>query len=201
MRLLLALEALFLAAVVVLAWLVREQRFDRFDVVVRDRTSGHGWWELSWNIVVDGLQPAVTAPLLILLGVWLSLRRRDPDPIMATLLAFVAASTGTVGMKRIVARPDVHGALASLGGSFPSGHEAMLTTLLGMAVLLEYRRWPHVVGAIVLGLAMGVALLVTDTHWFTDVIGGALVGAAAVTTLALVEPLLRGLVSSARLPR
>ncbi len=58
-------------------------------------------------------------------------------------------------------------------GSFPSGHEAVVCAVAGCLWVLAPRLRPlGAVGA----LAVGVGLLGADYHWFSDVIGGGLLG-------------------------
>jgi membrane-associated phospholipid phosphatase len=83
-------------------------------------------------------------------------------------------------VKLILGRPDANGQVAAHSGSFPSGHTVGVLVCLGGSLLVvrERTRWWEWVVVGLVGLAMGTALLVERAHWFTDVVGGALLATA-----------------------
>jgi undecaprenyl-diphosphatase len=87
-----------------------------------------------------------------------------------------AAVVVTAAVKLILSRPDTGGHVAAHSGSFPSGHTVGVLVCLGGSLLVvrERTRWWHWVVVGLAGLVMGTALLLVRAHWFSDVIGGAL---------------------------
>jgi membrane-associated phospholipid phosphatase len=65
-------------------------------------------------------------------------------------------------------------------GSFPSGHMTVFAAL-GIAVLLYYPKYRKPV--IIFLVLLGIALIGTDYHFLSDVIGGAYLG--FITTYSL----------------
>jgi membrane-associated phospholipid phosphatase len=132
--------------------------------------------------VVDGLAPPVTAALLMAVALSTAYRHGTVDPVRLAAGMLVMAVGATVVSKAAIARIDTHGNLGTFGGAFPSGHMVMLVVSLGGCVLLLHGRthWSHWVAVGVAAATMGVGLLVLATHWFTDVLGGALLGAVLV---------------------
>ena len=141
------------------------------------------------QIRVDGmvnlLSPQTCVAVLAVVAAVVALRRRSWRPLVRAAATALAAGLLTVGLQLLVGRPDTHGDVSSLGGSYPSGHVAMILVAGGCLALL--RRGPP--GAIAWSLAVspGVllawAILVQTGHWFTDVLGAVLV-AALVLSLA-----------------
>lgn len=130
---------------------------------------------------VHRLRPAAMLVLLAVACVVASVRGRSWRPAVIALL-LVGASTGLLLLVKVVlGRPDPHGALSSSGGSYPSGHMLAVLVCLGgcVLVLAPRRRWWWVVLAAAAGL-MATALVVTATHWPSEVVGGALLGLAVL---------------------
>lgn len=71
--------------------------------------------------------------------------------------------------------------------AFPSGHAANTTALVGALALLAGGRWAWGPAVAVAGL-VGISRTWLGVHWPTDVLGGWMVGAAAVLTAAPLLP-------------
>lgn len=120
--------------------------------------------------------------VMIGFSLWLFLKKRPRAGLTMLIFPSVAGATSSL-LKQIFARPrpDVVLHLDSFNNlSFPSGHAAnAMAILLLAALLLPARNRP---AWILLGLSL--ALLVAASrpllgvHWVSDVIGGALLGAA-----------------------
>lgn len=120
--------------------------------------------QMAGDVLVNALQPTVTGVVFVLLA-W---RRSRHSPAATRWPTVLGAAARVVVVTALVTflkwffdRPDVHGSTAHLGGSYPSGH---------MVALAAYGApwW--------LAVLLAVALLVTGTHWLTDVVAGVLVG-------------------------
>jgi membrane-associated phospholipid phosphatase len=179
------LAAIAATAYVVLAVLVAAHATQDLDVAARNHFRPHDVWgttQMRVDVVVEGLKPSKMLPLLALVAVVACVRSRSWRP--AAYAALLAGVTGVLTMvtKVIVGRPDPHQDMTAVGGSFPSGHTVTVLICLGGAILLlqERPRWWEwaVVGLV--GVAMGLSLLLQAAHWFTDVLGGLLLGLAVL---------------------
>jgi undecaprenyl-diphosphatase len=132
------------------------------------------------------------------------------SPAAIVIFAFVAAALiwwrmramltavvvlGTVGLASVVSTvtkvvvgserpPAATQLLAETDHSFPSGHVTGTVALLGILAVVIGHRWgrmPQLLGlTAVAGLIVAVTRLYLGVHWLTDVVGGALLGSAAV---------------------
>ena len=81
-------------------------------------------------------------------------------------------------------RPDLERLVAGNGPSFPSGHVMAAVALWGLVPLVvalytPHRRvwWATVLGSGSLIMAIGASRIYLGVHWFSDVVGGLIVGA------------------------
>ena len=114
------------------------------------------------------------------------------------LAVFCVAAPGAAGlvellMKEIVRRPAPGTAANSAHLSFPSGHAtgatALACTLACIATLAVQHvgmRRLVVAAASLYALAIACARVVVEAHFFTDVVGGVLLGGAVATGLSVV---------------
>ncbi|WP_282041357.1 bifunctional DedA family/phosphatase PAP2 family protein [Halomonas alimentaria] len=124
-------------------------------------------------------------------GVWLVWRRR--------LDAFWHITGGLVGIALLNTlgkalftrpRPDAPSHLAD-SFSYPSAHASSAVVLFGLAAAFAARElapaWRHWVywGAILASTLMALSRLVIGVHWFSDLIGGALLGLVACALVQL----------------
>jgi membrane-associated phospholipid phosphatase len=130
------------------------------------------------DVLVEGLKPRNIAALLALFGGAVALWRRTWRP--AVYVASVAVATGvlTLGVKFLLQRTDPHYEMTALGGSFPSGHTASVVVGFGLTVLVlrSRSRWWDWLAVAVVGAAMAFSLVAQAAHWFTDVVGGGVLG-------------------------
>ncbi|WP_067823988.1 phosphatase PAP2 family protein [Nocardia inohanensis] len=111
-----------------------------------------------------------------------------------------AAGVGTV-VKEIVGRgrpPEGARLVAETSLSYPSGHATATSALVGVLVMMYVTRRPgrgKAVGAGVLGIVvvgvMCATRLYLGVHWFSDVVGGVLLG-SSVVAIAAVAQVIRG---------
>lgn len=189
-RLLLALASAL--AFAILSILVATGATHDLDDAVRQHFRPDDIWstnQLIFGNVVDGLGPPVAVGILLLSGAAAGWRRRSPGPLIYVGALGSCAVVLTAVAKISLHRPDPHGGLSLQGGAYPSGHMVLLLVSLGGAILVLRARsrwweWLLVAFAEVL---MGVSLLFLAMHWFTDVIGGALLGLVIVAPVSLVN--------------
>jgi len=170
---------------VVLTALVEWGTTQALDTAARDFFRPGDQWtslQIRTDHVVELFQPITMLTVLAVVGLAEAARLRSVRPVLFVALVSSLAIGITTVVKFGVARPDPHAALSALGGSYPSGHVMTVLLCLGAIVLLledspTWRTWSLVLAA---GAVMGVALLLTSAHWFTDVLGGALVATAVL---------------------
>ena len=186
-RVLFVLAAVAAAAFIVLTVLVAAGATRDLDVAARDHFRPHDVWgttQMRVDVLVEGLKPSKVVPLLALVTVVACVRNRSWRPAVYAVLLAGVAGTLTMITKVVVERPDPHQDMTAVGGSFPSGHTVAVLVCLGTALLLlqERPRWWEWVAVGLVGLAMGLSLLLQAAHWFTDVLGGLLLGLVVLAT-------------------
>jgi undecaprenyl-diphosphatase len=83
---------------------------------------------------------------------------------------------------------------ATDGLSFPSGHTTNSALMAALIVIVcrgwlpRWARWPIVLAAAVIALAIGFSRVVGGVHWPTDVAGGWLLAAAYLSLVAALFP-------------
>lgn len=107
---------------------------------------------------------------------------------LAGLIGGAAGLNTTLKHAFSLARPTLLPHLDSVTTyAFPSGHSANTTALVGALALLAGRRWAWAPAVVVAGL-VGVSRTWLGVHWPTDVLGGWMVGCAAVLIAAPLMP-------------
>jgi membrane-associated phospholipid phosphatase len=155
----------------------------RAGVLARATTPGWHWlieYRLSpARLLVNLGDTRIAVPVLLLIAVALSMRRRSPRPLTAAGIAVVLLLVTVIPAKIIIARPSPGlGPVAPGGwGAFPSGHTTTGSVCYVLAALLiagSARRGQRAGGAaaMVLSFLIGIALVWRDFHWFTDVLAG-----------------------------
>jgi membrane-associated phospholipid phosphatase len=160
------------------------------DVWVRERFRPDFMWgedQQRASHVVSWFAPVRMVLLLALgsavVGAW----RWTLWPLVQSALAVAATGVLTLGLKVLLARGDPGDQHNSLGGSFPSGHSATLLVCVATGAMLLScpTRWWQRVGVLVLEALLAVAMLYIAMHWFTDIVGGALVAGVVLGAEAL----------------
>lgn len=137
----------------------------------------------------------VTAPLRVAMGLYLAIKRRWW--LLATWVGAVMISELPIGLfKAIYDRPRPPGGLVvNTGSSFPSGHAtAGAATAIALVIVLivpgQHRRaWE--VRAGLFAFAMALSRTYLRVHWLTDVVAGALFGAATALAVATLIQVIR----------
>lgn len=142
---------------------------------------------LSMAHTARGIAVIVAGAVALLLAL------RDRAGALWLVLAFYSGAVLNHALKHLVQRPrpgQVESAVTDFAS--PSGHAAQATLLYGALLVLLWRhtasrawRAATAAAAVLLVAAVCASRLVLQAHWFSDVIGGVLVGAAWLA-LALV---------------
>lgn len=152
------------------------------------------WWN-SFVSVFAPLDPAAFV-LNFLGGGWFAtfvvplggaaamLALRRPWGAAFVLLASAASAAGVQALKALFgrARPEDM-IVVSDHGSFPSGHTANAATIAVIAVVLFPRVWVALVGAAWV-FVMAFSRTQVHAHWFSDTVGGAVIGAGVALVVA-----------------
>ncbi len=139
-----------------------------------------------------------TATCLIVAAVFIGWRFKSWRPLWLSLSAVVLLN-GVVGLSKVIfgrTKPRLQMDLLHAGGlSYPSGHSANALLTWGMLAYLIFRytnrapfnginlKW--VVALIT--VAVCIASLIRDTHWFSDLLGGVLIGGSLLVFLIAVD--------------
>ena len=179
----------------VLTALVATGLADPFDASAREWFRPDDVWgaiQLRADVVVEGLRPTRVAAALPVAAAVTAAVRRSWRPLWVALLVGLPTVALVLLSQLVVARPDTHGVVATHGGSYPSGHVAVLLAVLGGCLLVVgASAWLWVV-VVLVDLLMAWCLMLQAAHWLTDVVGGALLSTcilASVAVLSVREPL------------
>ena len=150
-------------------------------VVGKGATPVDDWFHRYWDSPARRLSfvtsPLVLVPLLVGVLLVAAYRRRwrlAAATVLAPLLGIVF-----VRMLKPVFGRDIGTALA-----YPSGHVTTLVVVWGLVVIAaRYARWAVLIAIVVITVGMvGVGI---TFHYFTDTVGGLLLGSAIVCAAAL----------------
>ena len=127
--------------------------------------------------------------LAVALALWLVLKEKFALA-QGVLLTVVTSGIATLIIKDVVARPrppEQYWAYTETWYSFPSAHASMSLAFFGFLAYLTWhsgasRAWriASIVVAVVLVLIIGFSRLYLGVHYFSDVLGGYLLGAACL---------------------
>jgi undecaprenyl-diphosphatase len=179
------LAAAAMAGYVVLTVLVATGVTEPLDAAARSFFRPDDVWgptQIRADVVVEGFKPRNLALLVPVVGLFASIRRSSWRPLWYAAAIACVAGVLTFLTKLLLARPDTHRMVLDYGGSYPSGHTVTVLVSLGVTVLVLERRshwWEWGLVAMACSV-MGLALLVQAAHWFSDVVGGLLLGVAVL---------------------
>ena len=181
--------------------------FDPLDRPVLDFLAAHREpWLTSAATAVSALgSSAVLVPALAVVGLWSRWRRGTWRPAAMLAGGYGGATVLYALVKPVVGRPrpPVASAVRHFSEySFPSGHATQAIVAWGMLAALAAAAtpsWSRKVAAwasaLVIAVTVGMTRLYLGAHWFTDVVGGLVLGAlwlSALLTLMRAVPVLRG---------
>jgi len=140
-------------------------------------------WALVMNVLGGGWIATILTPLVVAALAWVA---RGWRGVWFALILFVVSAGAVQLVKRALGRARPQDLLiASDFGSFPSGHTSNAATLAVVLWFLFPTLWVAIGGA-VWTVAMGFSRTVLSVHWFSDTVGGALIGAGAAFLMAAV---------------
>jgi membrane-associated phospholipid phosphatase len=149
---------------------------------------GGQWRGLQYLAAIGDVTPVVVMISVLVLACLVT--RRGRGAVLAAVAVPAAAGLAELVLKPLVGR-TLLGAL-----SFPSGTEARVFAVAAVfAVLMADPVRPRIPAAVRLAVAVavllaavavGVAMVALNQHYFTDTLGGAAVGTAAALATALI---------------
>jgi len=135
---------------------------------------------LFFNVVAWFGTPTALV-LIAVVAAWFMPRRNQVLVLALLLTAFISSEfVDVVKSGFAVVRPEA-GRMTRESFSFPSGHVSGTTAIMVILCYVSLRRRvarvPVLVTCAVVALLMGASRIVLDMHWFSDVLGGYLIGA------------------------
>jgi undecaprenyl-diphosphatase len=164
---------------------------DSLDVSAREHFRPDFTWgddQQRANHVLAWLAPDRMVLLLAVGSAVVSAWRWTLWPMIQSLFAVAATGGAVLLLKFLLDRGDPKGEHTSLGGSFPSGHSAVLLVCVGTGAMLVScpTRWWQRLGCLLVETVLAVAMLHVGLHWLTDIVGGALVAMVVLGIEAVV---------------
>ena len=141
---------------------------------------------------------SVSGIALLIVAVYISQRFKTWRPINLGLLSFIALNVVVGGFKFTLGRtkPRIGLDVLHAGGmSYPSGHASNAIFIWGVIAYLIYR-YAHVdryrgrlatAGVGLLSLTVCSVSLLRNTHWFSDLFGGLLLGGALLVLIIAID--------------
>lgn len=141
---------------------------------------------------------SVSGIALLIVAVYISHRFKTWRPINLGLLSFISLNIVVGGFKYALGRtkPRVGLDVLHAGGmSYPSGHASNAIFIWGVIAYLIYR-YANVnryrgrlasAGVASLALTVCVVSLLRNTHWFSDLFGGLLLGGALLVLIIAID--------------
>jgi membrane-associated phospholipid phosphatase len=141
---------------------------------------------------------SVSGISLIIVGLYIAMRFRTWRPVNLGLLAFIALNVVVGAFKYALGRTKPHLGLDILhagGMSYPSGHASNAILIWGVIAYLIYR-YAHInryggrlasAAVCLLALTVCTVSLIRNTHWFSDLFGGLLLGSALLVLIIAID--------------
>ena len=141
----------------------------------------------------------VTASILLITATLISRRFKSWRPLNLSFLSLiflnVFVGAAKIGFGRCKARENFDVCMFTDGMAYPSGHisNALLTWGLFAYIIFRYTHRAPFEGlklywlVALLTLAVGIASLIRNTHWFTDLLGGMFLGGAILVLVVAID--------------
>ena len=141
----------------------------------------------------------VTATVLLIAAALIGRRFNSWRPLNLSVLSLIFLNlfvgAAKIGFGRCKAREDFDICLFTDGMAYPSGHTANALVTWGLLAYIIFRythkdpfeglRLYWVVG--VMTIAVCIASLIRNTHWFTDLLGGMFLGGAILVLVVAID--------------
>jgi len=191
---------LFIGFLLVTEQVLNQSYLYRFDHWIKG-LKHHTFKGMSSHILLAmddlGLR-SLTATILLITAAFLGWKFKSWRPIYLSVSALILLN-GVVGLSKLIfgrTKPRLSLDLLHAGGlSYPSGHSANALLTWGMTAYILYRYSFHsrshliflqvVVG--VLTTTVYAASLIRNTHWFSDLLGGVLIGGSLLVFLIAID--------------
>ena len=163
---------------------------------------GHPQFKGIWDFIIRRLDDlglrGVSGIALAIVAIYISRRFKTWRPINLGLLAFITLNIVVGGFKYALGRtkPRVGFDVLHAGGmSYPSGHASNAIFIWGVVAYLIYR-YAHVdryrgrlasAGVATLSVTVCIVSLLRNTHWFSDLFGGLLLGGALLVMIIAID--------------
>jgi membrane-associated phospholipid phosphatase len=141
---------------------------------------------------------SVSGISLIIIGLYIAIRFKTWRPINLGLLAFIALNVVVGAFKYALGRTKPRLGLDILhagGMSYPSGHASNAILIWGVIAYLMYR-YAHInryggrlasAAVCLLAITVCTVSLIRNTHWFSDLFGGLLLGSALLVLIIAID--------------
>ena len=141
---------------------------------------------------------SVSGIALLIVALYISRRFKTWRPINLGILSFLSLNVVVGGFKYLLGRtkPRIGLDVLHAGGmSYPSGHASNAIFIWGVIAYLIYR-YAHVdrykgrlasTGVASLALTVCTVSLIRNTHWFSDLFGGLLLGGALLVLIIAID--------------
>jgi membrane-associated phospholipid phosphatase len=141
---------------------------------------------------------SISGVALFIVALYISRRFKTWRPINLGLLSFLSLNVVVGGFKYTLGRtkPRIGLDVLHAGGmSYPSGHASNAIFIWGVIAYLIYR-YAHVnryrgrlasAGVGVLAITVCTVSLIRNTHWFSDLFGGLLLGGALLVLIIAID--------------
>lgn len=191
---------LFLGYIIVTLSVLLDTPVRAFDQFVHEVDMPDYPWILEFTVRrIDDLGlRGLTAPLLLLLAIFIGRRFQSWRPfnlsLLAILLLNLVVGASKIGFGRTKPRLKIDELFAD-GMSYPSGHSSNALLTWGLMAYLIYRyshREPFeglklTWAVAVISLAVCAASILRDTHWVSDLLGGLFVGGALLVFVVAID--------------
>ncbi|GAA5032071.1 phosphatase PAP2 family protein [Actinopolymorpha pittospori] len=191
---------LFVGVLAIFADLARGGFLLSLDSHVSEIWKFRGPYDYPYADAVDRIgQRLICLPLLVIVAFYLSRRIRSIRPLVIAIGSTIALN-GVIGVLKLASgreSPRTGGPELFVGDNvlFPSGHTANTLFVYGLivALLVRYGSISPPVRRLLWAVVAGITVLMTiisvyrHTHWFSDLVAGAMVGAAMLQLTLLVD--------------